>query len=129
MKGETLGVRGQGADGLSGLSGLFGLSGAINKRDETDKMNQTGIRATRYERDWRETRDGRSADVRSGGGSQRVPIARLSREKEEGEDLQAAENYCGTPELHWSARVGQHVDIVPDAQKVRPARPQRTITY
>ena len=63
-------------------------------------MNQMN-RATRYERDWRETRDGRSADVRSGGGSHRVPNPWLSREKGGGEDLER----CG--KLLWHGRTSQ----------------------
>jgi len=34
-------------------------------------------------------------------------------------------NYVGTPDLHWSACLGQQENISQEAQKVRPARPQR----
>jgi hypothetical protein len=34
-------------------------------------------------------------------------------------------NYCGTVEIKWSARLGQPENIAQDAQKGRPARPQR----
>jgi hypothetical protein len=36
-----------------------------------------------------------------------------------------AENYCGTGEIHWSARLGQRESTAQDAQKGCPARPQR----
>ena len=37
-------------------------------------------------------------------------------------------NYVSTRELHWSACLGQQEDTTQDAQKGRPARPQRAKT-
>jgi hypothetical protein len=34
-------------------------------------------------------------------------------------------NYCGTVEIQWSAHLGQQENTAQDAQKGRPARPQR----
>ncbi len=37
-------------------------------------------------------------------------------------------NFCGTVEFQWPAHLGQQENHVQDAQKVRPARPQRVKT-
>jgi hypothetical protein len=34
-------------------------------------------------------------------------------------------NYCGTVDIQWSAHLGQQENTAQDAQKGRPARPQR----